>query len=382
MNFLIAPNALKGSLSAVAAAKIIAKALQEISSDNRSIICPVADGGNGTLDCLVDAKGGKIFTLMVSGPLSSMAVSARWGILSDGTTAVIEMAEAAGIHLLKPHQYDAAHATTFGVGELVHEAMKSGCKRIIIGLGGSATNDGGAGCAKALGVKFFDRNNNELADGGIHLSQLHHIEMKNFESGVKNCEFIALSDVKNLLCGPKGASFTFGPQKEATEDQVRELDKGLDHYASIIEREIKHDISRIPGSGAAGGLGAGLTAFCDATIVSGIEFVLDAVRFDDLLLKCDCVITAEGSLDGQTLQGKGIEGIARRASKINKPVHVFAGNIRGDADDLRKKLGLATLDKISPEGMPVEEAMKNAEAFLSEKIRDTFSTKSTKDTKK
>jgi glycerate 2-kinase len=382
MNFLIAPNALKGSLSAQNAANIISAALQEKLPDAHSIICPIADGGNGTLECLVQATGGKFYSATVCGPLASIKVNARWGILGDGTTAVVEMAEAAGLHLLKPSQYDVANATTFGVGELIREAMNAGCKKIIIGMGGSATNDGGAGCAKALGVRFFDEKDMELPQGGIHLARLHHLQIKNYELGIKNAEIIGLADVTNVLNGPEGAAYTFAAQKGATLEQIRQLDDGLRHYASIIERDVHRNVSHIPGSGAAGGLGAGLIAFCNAKIISGIDFVLDTLRFDDLLKQCDCVITAEGRLDSQTLHGKGIAGIARRAKKFNKPVHAFVGKIRGDAVTLQRQIGLATLHQISPDGTPLEEAMRDAGTFLLRKIKDFSSTKITTDTRK
>ena len=379
MNFLIAPNALKGSLSAPDAARIISKAVQDISPNARCVLCPISDGGNGTLDCLVQARHGKFYSAFVCGPLMSMTVNARWGVLGDGTTAVIEMAEAAGLHLLKPNEYNVANATTFGVGQLIREAMNSDCTRIVIGMGGSATNDGGAGCARALGVKFFDGKNMELPDGGMHLSRLRHIEIKNEELRMKGIEIIGLSDVTNTLCGPNGAAFTFAAQKGATPEQVRMLDEALKHYTSIIENELHRDVSCIPGSGAAGGLGAGLLAFCNAKILSGIDFVLDALRFDDLLQQCDCVITAEGTLDSQTLHGKGIEGLVRRAKKFNKPVHAFAGKILGEKATLQRKLGLATLHQISPDDVPIEKAMRDAEAFLLKGIRDYFPTKTTKE---
>jgi len=379
MNFLIAPNALKGSLSAPNAASIISKALQNILPDAHCIVCPISDGGNGTLESLIQATGGKFYSASVCGPLTSITVNARWGILGDGTTAVIEMAEAAGLHLLKPSEYNVANATTFGVGQLIREAMNSGCTKIIIGMGGSATNDGGAGCARALGIKFFDEKNMGLPDGGIHLSRLHRIEIKNEELRIKHVEIIGLSDVTNILCGPEGAAFTFAVQKGATAEQVRMLDEALKHYASIIENDLHQDVSHIPGSGAAGGLGAGLLAFCNAKILSGIDFVLDALRFNDLLRQCDCVITAEGTLDSQTLHGKGIEGLVRRAKKFNKPVHAFAGKILGEKAALQRKLGLATLHQISPDDVPIEEAMRDAEAFLLKGIRDYFPAKTTKE---
>jgi glycerate 2-kinase len=381
MNFLIAPNALKGSLSAPNAARIISKAIQDIFPDAQCVLCPIADGGNGTLDCLVQATQGKFYSASVRGPLASMTVNARWGILGDGTTAVIEMAEAAGLHLLKLSEYDIAHATTFGVGQLIRSAMDSGCKKIIIGMGGSSTNDGGAGCARAMGVKFLDEDNFELPDGGMHLSRLHHFEIKNEELRIKDVEIIGLSDVTNILCGPQGSAFTFAAQKGASAEQVRMLDEALKHYASIIENALHRDISHFPGSGAAGGLGAGLIAFCGAKIISGIDFVLDVLHFDDLLQQCDCVITAEGKLDSQTLHGKGIEGIAWRAKKLSKPVHVFAGKVLGEKTILQTKLGLASLRQISPENVPIDRAMKEAEAFLLKETKNYFAAKITNDTK-
>jgi glycerate kinase len=392
MNFLIAPNALKGSLSALRAANTISQSLKGIAPDVATLLCPIADGGDGTLECLVQATGGKVFEATVRGPVSSLRVNARWGVLGDGATAVIEMAEAAGLRLLSPPQYDIANATTYGVGELILQALKSGFKKIIVGLGGSATNDGGAGCARALGIRFFDEHNKELPQGGIHLARLHHLEIKNYELGppeadaplaqIKNAEIIGLADVTNVLYGPAGAAHTFAAQKGASNDLVVQLDEGMRHYASIIERETHHKVSTFPGSGAAGGLGAGLMAFCNARIVSGIDFVLDTVRFDSLLQQYDCVITAEGMIDSQTLRGKGIEGVARRARKFNKPVHAFVGRIHGDATALQKKLGLATLHQISPDKMTLEDAMRGAESLLALSIRDFFTSNFTKDSKK
>lgn len=399
MNFLIAPNALKGSLSALRAAAAISQSLKGIAPDIVTTLCPIADGGDGTLECLVHATRGKVFQTTVRGPISSLRVNARWGELGDSATAVIEMAEAAGLRLLNRHQFDLANATTYGVGELILQALNSGFKKIIIGLGGSATNDGGAGCANALGIRFFDEHNKDLPEGGIHLARLHHLQIKNYELGllnesslrpeanaplaqITNAEIVGLADVTSVLFGPAGAAHTFAAQKGATSEQIRLLDEGLKHYASIIERDLHKHISYIPGSGAAGGLGAGLIAFCNAKIVSGIDFVLDTVRFDSLLQQCDCVITAEGMIDSQTLQGKGIEGVARRARKFNKPVHAFVGRVRGDATALQKKLGLATLHQISPDKMPVEDAMRGAESFLTSSIRDFFGPKVKEDIKK
>ncbi len=229
MNFLIAPNALKGSLSASDAAFIISKAIHQIQPNARCILCPISDGGDGTLDSLVQATRGTIRSATVRGPLASMTVDARWGMLGDSSTAVIEMAEAAGLRLLNPGQFDAAGATTFGVGQLMREAMNFGCEKIVVGMGGSASNDGGAGCARALGVRFLDGNNVDLPDGGIHLARLHHIMINNEELRIESREILCLSDVTNVLCGADGAAFTFAAQKGAAPEQVRLIDDALEH---------------------------------------------------------------------------------------------------------------------------------------------------------
>jgi glycerate 2-kinase len=373
MNFLVTPNALKGSLSATDAAAVIGKALHEIFPDANCRPCPIGDGGDGTLDCLVHATRGEFFSSRVHGPLASMEVTARWGVLGDKTTALVEMAEAAGLRLLKPSQYDVMSSTTTGVGELIAEALNKGYEKIIVGLGGSATNDGGMGCCRALGAKFLDSNGRELPDGGGNLSRLGRIEYKREEMRDKKIEIVALSDVTNVLCGPEGASFTFAGQKGATAEQVAELDAGLSRYATLIERDLHRKVAEIAGSGAAGGLGAGLVAFCDATIESGIDFVLDLIGFDKFVQECDCIITAEGMIDSQTLRGKGTEGVARRARQFNKPVHAFVGRIGGDTEFLRRQLGLASIHEISPAGTTIEGSMKNAGSFLSQKIREVFS---------
>ncbi len=396
MKFLIAPNALKGSLTPIEAAECIAAALKK-NSHNDFTLCPIADGGNGTLECLVRATNGKFFSTPVCGPVgrssttpySGKKINARWGTLGNGKiendatgdTAVIEMAEAAGLSAyggLKPDEYDVLHATTFGVGELIIAALDAGFRKIIIGMGGSATNDGGAGCARALGARFLaessvgDKNGNELPDGGIHLARLTHIDCRKLDERLKECEITALSDVTNILYGPAGATFTYARQKGAKEDELPILDDALRHYSSILKKDLRKDVASLAGSGAAGGLGAGLAAFCNAKIVSGIDFILDTIRFDELLQHCDAVITAEGTIDEQTLFGKGIAGIAQRAEKFHKPIHAFAGRINGDTEKLKRKLHLASLHQISPDTMPLNEAMKNARTLLENEIKKTF----------
>ncbi|HTX17566.1 MAG TPA: glycerate kinase [Bacteroidota bacterium] len=373
MKFLIAPNALKGSLTAMRAAEVISTALRSAIPQADCLLSPIADGGDGTLDCLVNGTGGRFFAKNVRGPLPDLRVDARWGAMGDEKTAVIEMAEAAGLRLLSPPRYNVMKGTTAGVGELILEAHAKGFRKIIVGLGGSATNDGGMGCCQVLGAKFFDQEGRPLEGCGENLSTIDRIVFAEKDRILRDTEMVALSDVKNLLYGTEGTSFTFAPQKGGTEEQVSLLDAGLRHYSSLIERDLHRFVSAVPGSGAAGGLGAGLIAFCGARIVSGIDFVLDSVSFDRLLRECDAVITAEGMVDGQTLLGKGIEGIARRARQMHKPLHIFAGRIRGDASHLAAELGATSLNEISPPRISIDDAMKGAAGFLSESVRRCFS---------
>ena len=305
MKALVAPNALKGSLTSREAASIMGGALPE---SWQSVLCPIADGGDGTLDCLIEATRGKFFESIVPGPLPSRKVKARWGVLGDGKTAVIEMAEASGLRLLSPSEHAATETTTAGVGELIRIALDDGYQKFLVGLGGSATNDGGAGCMKTLGARFFDSVGNELDCSGKSLVHLKSIDLTEFDKRLSVCEFIGLADVNNVLHGPAGAAHTFAGQKGASVDEIELLDKGLRTYSEILHQQLKVDVARISGSGAAGGLGGGLIAFCNARIVSGIDFILDLIKFDYSLRDCDLVLTAEGSLDAQTVRGKGIAG--------------------------------------------------------------------------
>ncbi len=367
MKVLVAPNALKGSLTAVEAAEIMARSLPPTWD---TVICPIADAGDGTLDCLVSATRGTFFTAFVTGPLARQKVSARWGELGNQRAAVIEMAEASGLRLLTASQYSAATTTTFGVGELILKALDAGFRKIFIGLGGSATNDGGAGCAQALGVSLLDRNGRELPQGGIQLKQLHRIDVPHRDKRIEDCEFICLADVHNVLTGPSGATRLYGPQKGARLEELELLDKALGHSGDVIFQQLHVDIVNLPGGGAAGGLGAGLSAFCNATIVSGIGHILDLVGFDDLLHDCDLVLTAEGSIDQQTLQGKGISGIAQRAKKFDKPVHAFAGRVRSSEEILLRQLGIHTIHRIAPPSMSEAEAISRARELLGQKVSE------------
>jgi glycerate 2-kinase len=373
MNYLIAPNALKGSLSAIQASHIIESAIYAVSPDSKCLLCPIADGGNGTVQCLVQATGGTIQREMVTGPLPSMSVDAQWGILGDGKTAVIEMAEAAGLHLLKPTEYDVLQTTTIGVGELLEIILDKGFRSIIIGLGGSATNDGGMGFASAIGIKFYDRNDRSLSPRSESLSHLAFIDASGCDPRIAECNITVLSDVTNVLYGPKGTSHIFGKQKGASPEIIRLLDDGLQNYAAIIKDQLKIDVANITGSGAAGGLGAALLAFCSAEIVSGSDFVLNTVGFDAILESCNCVITTEGTIDEQTKFGKGIAGIAGRAQRLKKPVCAFVGKIEGNAEHLKRQIGLRLLCQISPDTISFERAMLEAKEWLVKAISENIS---------
>ncbi|HLP16200.1 MAG TPA: glycerate kinase [Bacteroidota bacterium] len=369
MTLLLSPNAMKGSLSAFEAARVMQMAIAREASDTDTIVAPIADGGNGTLDCLALALDAKYRSQIVTGPIGRFPVPARWGMLRAQRTAIIEMAEASGLHLISERQYDALRASTFGTGELIFGALNEGVQSIVLGLGGSATNDGGAGCLRALGVKFLDSEGNELPDGGAALARLHSIDRSHIDPRLESVEFTILSDVHNPLCGVNGASVVFGPQKGATKDDVKILDEALAHYACVLKEECGRDVCAIPGSGAAGGFAAGLLAFFPRmNFVSGIEYVLDALEFDRLLEECDAVLTSEGMIDAQTAQGKAISGVCRRARAANKPVHAFVGSINGDATLIAHQLGLASLTEISPHTLSLHESMAHAKEFLDQSI--------------
>lgn len=364
MRWLIAPTALKGSLSAKEAASVIAKAILDCSPNAETILCPVADGGTNTLECLIDATHGRYYSQTVTGSLNNKKSNARWGALGDQQTAVIEIAEAVGLHLLKPSEYDAANATTYGVGELIKTALDTGYRKLHIALGGSATVDGGAGALQALGLRLLDQQGRELPRGGIQLLQLDRIDDTNLDARLHASKILLLSDVTAVLCGEQGAAEVFGKQKGATAAQIHVLDSALNHFSKKLKEQFHRSVADIPGSGAAGGLAAGLTAVCNAPICLGIEIVMDLLDFDSKLANCDAVIVAEGQLDLQTLSGKALWGVAKRAQKFHKPVHAFVGRIVGDPVNLQKQLGLASIHQISPTSLTVQEAMYNAKTLL------------------
>jgi glycerate kinase len=329
-----------------------------------SILLPLADGGDGTLETLVDATGGTIHRTTVCGPLGS-PVEAAWGRLGGARadTAVIEMAAASGLRLLAPEDYDPLRTTTFGTGELMISAIEAGCRNLIVGIGGSATNDGGAGMAWALGARFLDAQGRELPPGGAALETLDRIDTTGFRLG-PDVRVRVACDVDNPLIGPEGASAIYGPQKGATPAAVIRLDAALAHYADVLRVQLDADVAETPGAGAAGGLGAGLMAFCRATVDPGVELILDVTGFDACLEDCRLVITGEGRLDGQTARGKVIAGVARHARTRNVPVIALAGSIEPGAEERLRPLGLTAALSTAEGPIPLEDAMRDAYRLL------------------
>jgi glycerate kinase len=329
-------------------------------------LLPLADGGDGTLQTLVAATGGILVPCRVAGPLGE-PVDAAWGRLggAQSGTAVIEMALASGLALLRPEQYDPRHATTLGTGELIRAALDAGCRKVIVGIGGSATNDGGAGMASALGARFLDADGSQLEPGGAALARLAAIDLSAWllppDVGV-----VVACDVDNPLVGPEGASAIYGPQKGATPEIVRELDSALAHYARIVEQQFGKNVAETPGSGAAGGLGAGLMAFCSAEMRSGLDLAMELTNFDARLQACNLAITGEGRLDSQTVRGKVVAGVVRRARQAQVPVVALAGGLEEGAELALISLGLSAACSIVNRPMTTEQAMSDASTLLAD----------------
>lgn len=364
MKIVIAPQSLKGSLSAAETGQAIAEGARQVYPDAEIVIVPVADGGEGTTQALVDATGGRLVTHTVTGPLGE-PVQAFLGLMGDGRSAVIEMAASSGLPLVPPEQRDPRVATTYGVGELILAALNEGRTHFIIGIGGSATNDGGAGMAQALGARLLDAQGVELPAGGAALARLTRIEIAGLDPRLHGCVFEVASDVTNPLCGPTGASAVYGPQKGATPAMVAELDVALAHYAEIIERDLGLAVREQPGAGAAGGLGAGLLAFLHATLRPGAQIILDAVRLEEQVRAADLVVTAEGRLDSQTAYGKSVGAVAALAKKYHLPVLAIAGGL-GDRYQEIYALGIDGIAVLPSGPMSLDEAMQQAARLTSE----------------
>lgn len=362
LKIVVAPDSFKGSLSSTEIAQAIGQGIHKVDPSIQVLKVPVADGGEGTVDALISATGGKIIPVKVTGPLLE-EVDSFYGMSGDGQTAFIEMAAASGLALLNRNEYNVMKANSYGTGELILHALDSGCRRIIIGLGGSATNDGGLGLLQALGIRFFDRYQFDLPFGGRSLQDLFGFDLSRIDQRLKNIDFVIACDVDNPLCGPQGASAIFGPQKGASAAEVKLLDDGLRNFAAVIERDLGKQVAAIPGGGAAGGMGAGLMAFLDARLVNGVDLIIKANDLEASIADADYVITGEGKIDHQTQFGKTPLGIAQLAKKHGIPVIGIAGILEPDIDKLYE-MGFTSLFAIENLPMTPDEACLEAKELI------------------
>lgn len=350
---IILPDSFKGTMSSIEVCNIIEQGIENIFTDTEVIKIPIADGGEGTVDAFLTAIGGEKIKTKVKGPLFE-EVEAFYGILPDKETAVIEMAAASGITLVEDKK-NPLLTTTYGTGQLILDALNKGCSKIIIGIGGSATNDGGIGMAAALGVKFLDKENEEIDLNGRGLEKLERIDISGIDKRVKGCSIVAACDVDNPLYGLTGAAYVFAPQKGADERMVKILDENLKNLAGIVRRDLDMDVQNIPGSGAAGGLGAGLVAFAGAKLQPGIKIVLDVVKYDEIISNADLIITGEGKIDGQSLRGKVPVGIAEKALKYHIPVIAIVGAVGDEAEKVYER-GITSIFSTNLQPIPFEQA--------------------------
>lgn len=367
--FVLAPDSFKESMSAPKVCEVMERGIRKVSLDAQVIQVPMADGGEGTVDALIMSNGGTRIEVEVSGPIPTEKVTTYFGVLADKKTAVIEMAKANGIDRLVKQKRNPLLTSTYGTGEMIKAALDQGVEKIIIGLGGSVTNDGGAGMAQALGVRLLDGEGDELAAGGGALAKLAKIDESMIDPRIKKTEIILASDVVNPLTGPIGASIVFGPQKGATPTMVKELESNLLHYAKIIQRDLTIDIQKVPGAGAAGGLGAGLLAFTGAKIRSGVELVIEFTQLEKKIAKADYVFTGEGGIDFQTKFGKTPYGVAQIAKKYNKPVFACAGFIGNQVDVLYDE-GITAIFGILAKASSIEEALQAGEDNLERTVEN------------
>ena len=364
MKVVIAPQSFKGSISALDAARAMEEGVLRAVPHAETVLVPVADGGDGTLETLVEATGGVIRSAMVTGPIGR-AVTAEWGALGDGQTAVIEMARTSGLALLALTERDPLRATTYGLGEVVREALDAGFRSFIVGIGGSATNDGGAGMAQALGVRLLDETGKDLPPGGAALADLRRIDISGLDERAIGARFSVACDVSNPLTGPEGASAVYGPQKGATPDMVEQLDAALKNFAEVVGRDIGTSIDTVPGSGAAGGLGGGMMAFLGGSLRAGVDIVLDHVGLDEKLEGADLVITGEGQLDFQTVYNKAPIGVARRAKQRNIPVIAICGSLGRGFEDVHAE-GIDAVASILSAPMTLAEASARAGELIAD----------------
>ncbi len=355
--YVVAPDSFKESMTAKEVCDAMEKGIKKADSAAEVIKVPMADGGEGTVDSLVDATHGQRVIVEVTSPLGNK-ISAYYGILGNGTTAVIEMAKASGLEIVEKKKRNPMITTTFGTGELIRDALDHNVKEIIIGLGGSSTNDGGSGMAQALGAKLLDQNNHQIPFGGGNLDKLDKIDISNLDSRLRDVKIILASDVTNPLIGKEGASRVFGPQKGATPEMVEKLENNLQHYAKIVKRDLNKDVASVSGAGAAGGLGAGLMAFTTCEMRRGVDLAIEVTKLEEKIRDADYVFTGEGGTDFQTKFGKTPYGVAKLGKKYHKPVISLAGYLGEGIDSLYGE-GFTAIFGIIPGACDLSTALKN-----------------------
>lgn len=370
MKTIIASDSFKGSASSKQIGEYARAAILELDETADVEVFPIADGGEGTLEAVVSVLDGEYVTLNVKNPLGA-EIKARYGLVNNQTTAVIEMAEASGIMLIEKDQRDIMKASTFGTGQLIKDATSKGVTQILIGIGGSATNDGGMGMAQALGYKFYDENDEILEGNGKNLAHVNRIDSKDVVDELKNISIKILSDVTNPLCGPEGAAAIYGPQKGADEAEIKQLDAGLLHFAQFIEKDLAIKMKDIPGAGAAGGLGGGLIAFANAEIKNGITEILNIIKLEEYIHNADLIITGEGSMDAQSVNGKAPIGVANIAQKYNIPVVAIVGAAPIDLDQIYDE-GITAVFSIVNKPITLKESSENVEELVKSAVQNVY----------
>jgi glycerate kinase len=370
MKILVAPQEFKGSISALSASEAAKNGILRVFPEAEVVLCPVADGGDGTLETLVEVSGGEVRTCSVQNPIGE-TIQAQWGAMGDGVTAVIEMARTSGLALLSLDERDPLNASTYGLGQAISEALNEGFRKFIVGIGGSATNDAGAGMAQALGANLLDARGNTISFGGAALSSLQTVDISNMDSRIKESKFLVACDVSNPLTGEEGASAVYGPQKGATPEMVQRLDDALSNFATVVKKDLKKDVAEMSGAGAAGGLGAGMMAFMGAELKAGVDIVLDTVNLRDKLSSVDLVITGEGGMDFQTIYNKAPIGVARIASEYNIPTIAIAG-LLGSNFKIVHEHGIRAATSIVNGPITLEEASDRAFELISDSVEESL----------
>lgn len=370
MKIVLAIDSYKGCASSSQLSAWVKEAILSVDAQSNVVACCIADGGEGMLEATMRALGGQKITCQVHGPLME-PMEAQYGILNDGTTAVIEMAQAAGLPLVLASQRNPLVTTTYGVGELLKDALKRGCRKCIIGIGGSATNDAALGMLQALGYRFLDKEGHELGQGGQILEAFDRIDESAVMPELKACEIIVACDVDNVMIGPKGSAHVYAGQKGADTDMIERLDAGMVHFTQRLAVLGKDDVAMHPGSGAAGGMGGGLQAFLGATLKPGIEILLDEMRFDELIGDADWVISGEGRIDHQSLMGKVLCGVSKRCQKANVPLIALGGGV---SDDLEEHEGIDAIFSIMRYPICLEDAMchQTAKKLVQQSVKEIF----------